>query len=144
MRITTTVNGTEHEVDDVWAGESLLYVLRERMDLPGSKNACEQGECGSCTVYLDGEPVCSCLVAAGQAIGRKVTTVEGLAEELDWDGRAPVGAAVVRRFGELVAEAADPIDDVRGSAAYRRHALSVLATRTATWAWDDYRAEEAS
>ena len=79
MRITTTVNGTEHEVDDVWPGESLLYVLRERMGLPGSKNACEQGECGSCTVYLDGEPVCACLVAAGQAIGREVTTVEGLA-----------------------------------------------------------------
>jgi aerobic carbon-monoxide dehydrogenase small subunit len=81
MRITTTVNGTEHEVDDVWPGESLLYVLRERMGLPGSKNACEQGECGSCTVYLDGEPVCACLVAAGQAIGREVTTVEGLATE---------------------------------------------------------------
>ena len=80
MRITTTVNGTEQEVDDVWPGESLLYVLRERMGLPGSKNACEQGECGSCTVYLDGEPVCACLVAAGQAIGREVTTVEGLAE----------------------------------------------------------------
>ena len=80
MRITTTVNGTEQEVDDVWPGESLLYVLRERMGLPGSKNACEQGECGSCTVYLDGEPVCSCLVAAGQAIGREVTTVEGLAD----------------------------------------------------------------
>jgi aerobic carbon-monoxide dehydrogenase small subunit len=81
MRITTTVNGTEHEVDDVWAGESLLYMLRERMGLPGSKNACEQGECGSCTVYLDGEPVCACLVAAGQAGGREVTTVEGLAED---------------------------------------------------------------
>ena len=80
MRITTTVNGTQHEVDDVWPGESLLYVLRERMGLPGSKNACEQGECGSCTVYLDGEPVCSCLVAAGQAVGREVTTVEGLAD----------------------------------------------------------------
>jgi len=63
MRVTTTVNGTEHAVDDVWPGESLLYVLRERMGLPGAKNACEQGECGSCTVYLDGEPVCSCLVA---------------------------------------------------------------------------------
>ena len=69
---------------------------------------------------------------------------ELLAAELDWDGRAPVGAGVVRRFGELVAEAADPIDDVRGSAAYRRHALAVLACRTATWAWDEYRAEEAS
>jgi aerobic carbon-monoxide dehydrogenase small subunit len=80
MRITTTVNGTVQEVDDVWPGESLLYVLRERMGLPGSKNACEQGECGSCTVYLDGEPVCACLVAAGQAIGREVVTVEGLAD----------------------------------------------------------------
>jgi carbon-monoxide dehydrogenase small subunit len=79
MRVTTTVNGTERTADDVWPGESLLYVLRERMGLPGAKNACEQGECGSCTVYLDGEPVCACLVAAGQAIGREVTTVEGLA-----------------------------------------------------------------
>jgi carbon-monoxide dehydrogenase small subunit len=80
MRVTTTVNGTEQSVDDVWPGESLLYVLRERMGLPGAKNACEQGECGSCTVYLDGEPVCACLVAAGQAIGRQITTVEGLAD----------------------------------------------------------------
>jgi carbon-monoxide dehydrogenase small subunit len=80
MRLTCTVNGTEQQVDDVWEGESLLYVLRERMGLPGSKNACEQGECGSCTVYLDGLPVCSCLVAAGQAEGRSVGTVEGLAD----------------------------------------------------------------
>jgi len=79
MRITTTVNGERREVDDVWEGESLLYVLRERMGLPGSKNACEQGECGSCTVYLDGVPVCACLVAAGQAQGREIGTVEGLA-----------------------------------------------------------------
>lgn len=79
MRVTTTVNGTERTADDVWPGESLLYLLRERLGLPGAKNACEQGECGSCTVYLDGEPVCACLVAAGQAIGREVTTVEGLA-----------------------------------------------------------------
>ncbi|GHC55981.1 oxidoreductase [Streptomyces flavofungini] len=64
----------------MWEGESLLYVLRERMGLPGSKNACEQGECGSCTVRLDGVPVCSCLVAAGQVEGREVTTVEGLAD----------------------------------------------------------------
>lgn len=78
MRITSTVNGQIRDVDDVWEGESLLYVLRERMGLPGSKNACEQGECGSCTVYLDGTPVCACLVAAGQAHGRDVTTVEGL------------------------------------------------------------------
>ncbi|MEV1174685.1 (2Fe-2S)-binding protein [Nonomuraea sp. NPDC049784] len=80
MRVTFTVNGREESADDVWEGESLLYVLRERMGLPGSKNACEQGECGSCTVYLDGVPVCSCLVAAGQAEGRQVRTVEGLAE----------------------------------------------------------------
>ena len=79
MRVTTTVNGERREVDDVWEGESLLYVLRERMGLPGSKNACEQGECGSCTVYLDGVPVCACLVAAGQAQGREIRTVEGLA-----------------------------------------------------------------
>jgi aerobic carbon-monoxide dehydrogenase small subunit len=79
MRVTTTVNGTERTADDVWPGESLLHLLRERLGLPGAKNACEQGECGSCTVYLDGEPVCACLVAAGQAIGREVTTVEGLA-----------------------------------------------------------------
>src|SRR5471030_1338953 len=79
MRINTTVNGEGRQVDDVWEGESLLYVLRERMALPGSKNACEQGECGSCTVYLDGVPVCACLVAAGQAQGRSIITVEGLA-----------------------------------------------------------------
>ena len=78
MRITATVNGEPHAADDVWEGESLLYVLRERMGLPGAKNACEQGECGSCTVYLDGTPVCACLVAAGQAQGRDVVTVEGL------------------------------------------------------------------
>jgi carbon-monoxide dehydrogenase small subunit len=79
MRITTTVNGEVRQADDVWPGESLLYVLRERLGLPGSKNACEQGECGSCTVYLDGVVVCACLVAAGQAQGRSILTVEGLA-----------------------------------------------------------------
>ncbi|ANZ15577.1 (2Fe-2S)-binding protein [Streptomyces noursei] len=80
MRVNFTVNGRKQEADDVWEGESLLYVLRERMGLPGSKNACEQGECGSCTVRLDGVPVCSCLVAAGQVEGREVVTVEGLAD----------------------------------------------------------------
>jgi aerobic carbon-monoxide dehydrogenase small subunit len=79
MRVTATVNGEVLQADDVWEGESLLYVLRERMGLPGSKHACEQGECGSCTVYLDGVPVCACLVAAGQAAGRSIVTVEGLA-----------------------------------------------------------------
>ncbi|MFV0132953.1 (2Fe-2S)-binding protein [Streptomyces sp. HMX87] len=80
MRVNFTVNGRPQEADDVWEGESLLYVLRERLGLPGSKNACEQGECGSCTVRLDGVPVCACLVAAGQAQGREVVTVEGLAD----------------------------------------------------------------
>ena len=90
MRITATVNGHKREIDDVWEGESLLYVLRERMGLPGSKNACEQGECGSCTVYLDGVPACACLVAGGQIQGREVVTVEGLATE---DGLHPVQQA---------------------------------------------------
>ena len=84
MRVPLTVNGAEPSADDVWPGESLLYVLRERLGLPGAKNACEQGECGSCTVYLDGTAVCACLVAAGQAQGRQVVTVEGLAG----DGRS--------------------------------------------------------
>ncbi len=80
------------QADDVWEGESLLYLLRERLGLPGSKNACEQGECGSCTVYLDGLPVCACLVAAGQARGRSVGTVEGLASG---DALHPVQEAFV-------------------------------------------------
>jgi aerobic carbon-monoxide dehydrogenase small subunit len=92
MRLKFTVNGRRQEADDVWEGESLLYVLRERLGLPGSKNACEQGECGSCTVYLDGVPACSCLVAAGQAEGREVRTVEGLADEEELD---PVQQAFV-------------------------------------------------
>ncbi|MFE6776223.1 (2Fe-2S)-binding protein [Streptomyces sp. NPDC057702] len=79
MRVRMVVNGRPQTADDVWEGESLLYVLRERLGLPGSKSACEQGECGSCTVRLDGVPVCACLVAAGQAHGREVLTVEGLA-----------------------------------------------------------------
>jgi aerobic carbon-monoxide dehydrogenase small subunit len=79
MRVRMTVNGQPATADDVWEGESLLFVLRERLALPGSKNACEQGECGSCTVFLDDVPVCACLVAAGQAADREVVTVEGLA-----------------------------------------------------------------
>ncbi len=81
MRIKAIVNGQDRVLDDVWEGESLLYVLRERMGLPGSKNACEQGECGSCTVYLDGVSACACLVAGGQIEGREVVTVEGLATQ---------------------------------------------------------------
>ena len=80
MRIELTVNGERHEAD-VWAGESLLFALREHLGLPGSKNACEQGECGSCSVLLDGELVCACLVLAAQADGHEVVTVEGLAED---------------------------------------------------------------
>jgi aerobic carbon-monoxide dehydrogenase small subunit len=80
VRLTLTVNGEVREADGVWEGESLLSALRDHLDLPGSKNACEQGECGSCSVYLDGELVCACLVLAGQAEGREVVTVEGLAE----------------------------------------------------------------
>ena len=81
MNLVMTVNGQRHEVDDLWLGESLLYVLRERMGYPGSKNACEQGECGSCSVYLDGELVCACLVLAAQAQDRSVVTVEGLTDD---------------------------------------------------------------
>jgi aerobic carbon-monoxide dehydrogenase small subunit len=77
MRIELTVNGEKRETE-VWPGESLLYALRERLELPGSKNACEQGECGSCSVLLDGSLVCACLVLAAQADGRDVVTVEGL------------------------------------------------------------------
>jgi aerobic carbon-monoxide dehydrogenase small subunit len=79
MRISCTVNGRPRVAQDVWEGDSLLSVLRRHMGLPGSKNACEQGECGSCSVYLDGQLVCACLVLGGQAEGREVLTVEGLA-----------------------------------------------------------------
>src|SRR2546428_5705491 len=79
MLIRTRVNGEWREAD-VWPGSSLLSMLRDRLGLPGSKNACEQGECGSCSVWLDGELVCACLVLAAQAHDREVRTVEALAE----------------------------------------------------------------
>ena len=79
MRISLTINGSQHEAD-CWEGESLLFALREKLGFPGSKNACEQGECGSCSVLLDGTLVCACLVLAVQADGHDVTTVEGLAD----------------------------------------------------------------
>jgi aerobic carbon-monoxide dehydrogenase small subunit len=91
VRISLTINGDPRETD-VWGGESLLYALRERLNLPGSKNACEQGECGSCSILLDGVLVCSCLVLAGQADGHEVTTVEGLG---DADGLHRVQEAFV-------------------------------------------------
>ncbi|MEZ5093498.1 (2Fe-2S)-binding protein [Nocardioides sp.] len=126
MRVRCTVNGEERVADDVWAGESLLSMLRERLGLPGSKNACEQGECGSCTVYLDGLPVCSCLVAAGQVEGRAVVTVEGLADgdRLDRVQQAFLDAGAVQcgfctpglvvAVHELLQRETDPTDaDVR-------------------------------
>jgi carbon-monoxide dehydrogenase small subunit len=91
VRIALTVNGEAREAD-VWAGESLLTALRDRLGLPGSKNACEQGECGSCSVLLDGALVCSCLVLAAQADGHDVVTVEGLARD---GGLHPVQEAFV-------------------------------------------------
>jgi aerobic carbon-monoxide dehydrogenase small subunit len=98
MLVRLTVNGEEHEAD-VWPGASLLFMLRDHLGLPGSKNACEQGECGSCSVWMDGELVCSCLVLAGQAEGLDVKTVEGLApdgSELHPVQRAFVDAGAVQ------------------------------------------------
>jgi carbon-monoxide dehydrogenase small subunit len=89
VKIALNVNGEPHETE-IWPGESLLYALRERLGLPGSKNACEQGECGSCSVLLDGTLVCACLVLAAQADGHEVVTVEGVAEG---DGLHPVQEA---------------------------------------------------
>jgi aerobic carbon-monoxide dehydrogenase small subunit len=122
MKISLMVNGEPREAD-VWAGESLLFALRERLGLPGSKNACEQGECGSCSVLLDGVLVCACLVLAAQADGHEVVTVEGLSE----DGRlhavqeAFVQAGAVQcgfctpglvvATADLLARTPDPSDD---------------------------------
>jgi carbon-monoxide dehydrogenase small subunit len=122
MKLELTINGDRREVE-VWEGESLLFALREGLGLPGSKNACEQGECGSCSVLLDGVLVCSCLVLAAQAEGHDVVTVEGLAE----DGRlhrvqeafAETGAVqcgfctpgFVVAAADLLAHNPDPSDD---------------------------------
>jgi len=123
MRVRLTVNGTERTADDVWPGESLMFTLRERLGLPGTKNACEQGECGSCTVLMDGRPVCSCLVAAPQAIGATIVTVEGLApgsDELDPVQQAFVETGAVQcgfctpglvvTVADLVRRTPDPTD----------------------------------
>ena len=122
MKITLTVNGERREAD-VWGGESLLTALRDTLELPGSKNACEQGECGSCSVLLDGELVCSCLVLGAQADGHEVVTVEGLA---DGDALSPVQQAfvdagavqcgfctpgLVVAVTDLLAQTPDPDDD---------------------------------
>ena len=127
MRLTCTINGEPREVDGVWEGESLLYVLRERLGLPGSKNACEQGECGSCSVLLDNTLVCACLVLAAQAEDREIRTVEGLApndDDLDPVQQAFVDAGAVQcgfctpglvvAVHDLLQRDADPSDaDVR-------------------------------
>jgi carbon-monoxide dehydrogenase small subunit len=122
MRIVLHVNGAEAEAD-CWEGESLLFALREKLGYPGSKNACEQGECGSCSVLLDGVLVCSCLVLAAQADGHEVVTVEGLA---DGDALHPVQRAFVEAgavqcgfctpglvvaVADLLGRSADPGDD---------------------------------
>jgi aerobic carbon-monoxide dehydrogenase small subunit len=122
VRIELAVNGEQREAD-VWPGESLLFALRERLGLPGSKNACEQGECGSCSVLLDGSLVCACLVLAAQADGHEVVTVEGLAEngELHRVQEAFVDAGAVQcgfctpglvvATADLLARRSDPSDD---------------------------------
>jgi carbon-monoxide dehydrogenase small subunit len=122
VRISLQVNGAEAEAD-CWEGESLLFALREKLGFPGSKNACEQGECGSCSVMLDGVLVCSCLVLAAQADGHEVTTIEGLAEG---ERLHPVQAAFVETgavqcgfctpglvvaAADLLERAPDPSDD---------------------------------
>jgi aerobic carbon-monoxide dehydrogenase small subunit len=122
MRVELLVNGQRGEMD-VWEGESLLYALRERLGLPGSKNACEQGECGSCSVLLDGTLVCACLVLAAQADGREVVTVEGLAgdgalhpvqEAFAESGAVQCGfctPGLVVATADLLAHSPDPSED---------------------------------
>jgi carbon-monoxide dehydrogenase small subunit len=122
VRIAVTVNGERKEAD-VWEGASLLFALREHLGLPGSKNACEQGECGSCSVLLDGTLVCACLVLAAQADGRELVTVEGLGEDGDLhrvqEAFAQTGAVqcgfctpgLVVATVDLLARNPDPSDD---------------------------------
>ncbi|HWB21583.1 MAG TPA: (2Fe-2S)-binding protein [Gaiellaceae bacterium] len=122
MRISLRVNGIEAEAD-CWEGESLLFALREKLGYPGSKNACEQGECGSCSVLLDGTLVCACLVLAAQADGHDVVTVEGLAdgEKLHRVQEAFVAAGAVQcgfctpglvvATADLLARVPSPSDD---------------------------------
>jgi carbon-monoxide dehydrogenase small subunit len=122
MRVGLLVNGQPREMD-VWEGESLLYALRERLGLPGSKNACEQGECGSCSVLLDGTLVCACLVLAAQADRREVVTVEGLTgdgalhpvqEAFVETGAVQCGfctPGLVVATADLLAHSPDPSDD---------------------------------
>ena len=129
MRISVRINGEEHQAD-CWEGESLLFALREKLGFPGSKNACEQGECGSCSVLMDGQLVCACLVLAGAAEGRDVRTVEDLAEgeHMHPVQRAFVAAGAVQcgfcTPGFIVATAALLRDNPEPSDAEIREALS--------------------
>ncbi len=91
LRYELNVNGATREVADAWLGESLLFVLRERLGLPGAKNACEQGECGSCSVLVDGSLVCACLVLAAALGDAQITTVEGIAEASTFSDRSRPG-----------------------------------------------------
>jgi aerobic carbon-monoxide dehydrogenase small subunit len=123
MRVSCTVNGLTRTADGVGAGDSLLHLLRDHFGLLGTKNACEQGECGSCSVYLDDTLVCSCLVLAGQARSREVTTIEGLSdgETLDPVQQAFIEAGAVQcgfctpglvmAAHDLLRRVADPDDD---------------------------------
>jgi aerobic carbon-monoxide dehydrogenase small subunit len=122
MKIMLTVNGEPRETE-IWPGESLLYALRERLGLPGSKNACEQGECGSCSVLLDGTLVCACLVLAAQADGHELVTVEGVGEDGELhrvqEAFAETGAVqcgfctpgLIVATVDLLARTAEPSDD---------------------------------
>jgi carbon-monoxide dehydrogenase small subunit len=122
VKITLRVNGEQREAD-VWEGESLLFALRERLGLPGSKNACEQGECGSCSVLMDGELVCSCLVLAAQGEGHDIVTVEGLGRDGQLhpvqEAFAETGAVqcgfctpgLIVATADLLAHNSDPSDD---------------------------------
>jgi aerobic carbon-monoxide dehydrogenase small subunit len=125
MQYQLTVNGHARDVHDAWLGESLLYVLRERLGLMGAKGACEQGECGSCSVLVDGELLCSCLVLAAASSGKAITTVEGLGgpeltdvqEAFVDEGAVQCGfctPGLIVAVHELLATSPDPSDaDVR-------------------------------
>ena len=136
MRIDFTVNGRPRRADDVWEGESLLYVLRERLGLPGSKNACEQGEGGSCTVRTG--------IGSAAPTPLRATAAEdflnaALEEGGFWGNGKIITPSVVKQFEDPCSAACNPIGDVRGTASYRRHAVGVMARRTLTWTWEAYR-----
>jgi CO/xanthine dehydrogenase FAD-binding subunit len=106
----------------------------------GTRNAMVIAVCSlSLAIWPERRAVCACIGSAGPTPLRATEAEAFGAGELDWEGRAPLGDAALKRFGELVAGAAQPIDDVRGSAAYRRHALAVLGRRTLKWAWEEHR-----